>query len=98
MTNFKQLNLIQPIEHALKDAGYLAPTEIQQNTIPLVLQGKDVLGCAQTGTGKTAAFAIPILQKLHATNKAAGIRALVLTPTRELALQIEESLMIMAST
>ncbi|MFN8280358.1 MAG: DEAD/DEAH box helicase [Saprospiraceae bacterium] len=91
MTNFKQLNLIQPIEHALKDAGYLAPTEIQQNTIPLVLQGKDVLGCAQTGTGKTAAFAIPILQKLHATNKAAGIRALVLTPTRELALQIEES-------
>ncbi|HMW39333.1 MAG: DEAD/DEAH box helicase [Saprospiraceae bacterium] len=91
MTNFKQLNLIQPIEHALKDAGYQVPTEIQQNTIPLVLQGKDVLGCAQTGTGKTAAFAIPILQKLHATSKASGIRALVLTPTRELALQIEES-------
>lgn len=89
--NFNELNLIQPIAHALKDAGYKAPTEIQQSTIPLVLQGKDVLGCAQTGTGKTAAFAIPILQKLHNTNKSGGIRALVLTPTRELALQIEES-------
>jgi ATP-dependent RNA helicase RhlE len=92
---FDQLNLIQPILDALKTEGYTTPTPIQAQTIPLLLQGKDVLGCAQTGTGKTAAFAIPILQLMtqqHGSHKGyRTIKALVLTPTRELALQIEES-------
>lgn len=89
--NFTQLNLIQPIQHALADAGYASATEIQTKAIPLILKGRDILGCAQTGTGKTAAFAIPILQKLQSSQKRSAIRALVLAPTRELALQIEES-------
>ncbi len=89
--NFNQLNLIQPIVRAVTEAGYTSATEIQKKAIPPLLKGMDVLGCAQTGTGKTAAFAIPILQKLEASNKRTGIRALVLTPTRELALQIEEN-------
>ncbi|RYD53656.1 MAG: DEAD/DEAH box helicase [Sphingobacteriales bacterium] len=78
---------------ALDKAGYVHPTPIQQQAIPLVLQGRDVLGCAQTGTGKTAAFALPILQLLDAqgpSRQKPGIRVLVLTPTRELAIQIEE--------
>jgi len=92
---FENLNLIEPILKALKIEGYTQPTPIQEQSIPLILQGKDLLGCAQTGTGKTAAFAIPILQLLTAdarpdrNNKA--IKALILTPTRELAIQIEES-------
>jgi len=92
---FENLNLIEPILKALKIEGYTQPTPIQAQSIPLILQGKDLLGCAQTGTGKTAAFAIPILQILHTNtqpernNKA--IKALILTPTRELAIQIEES-------
>jgi len=94
MTNFKDLNLIQPIQKALDGLGYENPTPIQEQAIPPVLQGKDVLGCAQTGTGKTAAFAIPILQLLEAQklhNQRKSIKALIVTPTRELAIQIEES-------
>lgn len=89
--NFNQLNIIDPIQRALIDAGYTRATEIQNKAIPAILEGKDVLGCAQTGTGKTAAFAIPILQKLQSRKKQSGICVLVLTPTRELALQIEEN-------
>ncbi len=93
---FEQLSLIEPILRAVKKEGYLTPTPIQQQSIPIILQGRDLLGCAQTGTGKTAAFAMPILQLLSAAktqNQAQKkIRALILTPTRELAIQIEESL------
>jgi ATP-dependent RNA helicase RhlE len=90
---FEQLGLIEPILKAIKTEGYTNPTPIQEQAIPIVLKGKDLLGCAQTGTGKTAAFAIPILQLLH-QDKRSGykhIRALILTPTRELAVQIDES-------
>ena len=93
--DFQDLPLIPPLLDAAKACGYTSPTPIQRQTIPPVLAGRDVLGCAQTGTGKTAAFAMPILQRLHTQRKqrAGGrpIRALVLTPTRELALQIHES-------
>lgn len=92
---FEQLNLIEPILKALKTEGYTTPTPIQEQAIPIVLQGRDLLGCAQTGTGKTAAFAIPMLQLMHerklAGNSHHGIKALILTPTRELAIQIDES-------
>jgi ATP-dependent RNA helicase RhlE len=92
---FKDLNLIDPILRALETEGYTTPTPIQQQAIPILLQRKDLLGCAQTGTGKTAAFAIPILQLLHndgvPTIGTRQIRALILTPTRELAIQINES-------
>lgn len=92
---FEQLNLIEPILRALNTEGYTTPTPIQEQSIPILLQGRDLLGCAQTGTGKTAAFAIPILQILHEAKKAGstnkGIKALILTPTRELAIQIDES-------
>ena len=90
---FENLNLIDPILQALKTEGYTQPTPIQEKSIPIVLDRRDLLGCAQTGTGKTAAFAIPIIQILH-TEKEHGpkkIKALILTPTRELAIQIEES-------
>ncbi|RYG05527.1 MAG: DEAD/DEAH box helicase [Chitinophagaceae bacterium] len=92
---FSQLNLSDAILQAIQKEGYTNPTPIQQQSIPIILQGKDLLGCAQTGTGKTAAFAMPILQLLAANNNKAGgrkIRSLILTPTRELAIQIEESL------
>lgn len=91
--NFEQLNLTAPILRAVSDEGYTEPSPIQQQAIPPALEGRDVLGCAQTGTGKTAAFAIPILQRLAETPMAGvrPIRALVLTPTRELALQISDS-------
>jgi len=91
---FESLNLIEPILKALKEEGYTIPTPIQSQAIPLVLQGNDLLGCAQTGTGKTAAFAIPILQLLSANkvyDKKKKIRSLIVTPTRELAVQIGES-------
>lgn len=89
---FKQLDIIEPILKAVAAEGYTIPTPIQQQAIPLVLQRKDLLGCAQTGTGKTAAFAIPILQILHNQKPLApGIKVLILTPTRELAIQINES-------
>lgn len=90
---FQNLNLIDPILKSLKEEGYTSPTPIQEKSIPIVLSGQDLLGCAQTGTGKTAAFAIPILQLLE-SNKSQGrkkIRSLIVTPTRELAIQIEES-------
>ncbi len=92
MLSFEQLNLIEPILEAVKAEGYTNPTPIQEQSIPVLLEGKDLLGCAQTGTGKTAAFAIPILQLLY--NKKSshnGIKSLILTPTRELAIQIDES-------
>jgi ATP-dependent RNA helicase RhlE len=89
---FSDLNLIEPILNALKDEGYTHPTPIQAAAIPFVLQGRDLLGCAQTGTGKTAAFAIPIIQTLHTIPYVPNqIKCLILTPTRELAIQIEES-------
>ncbi len=92
---FEQLNLIEPILRALKTEGYTEPTPIQEKAIPVLLERKDLLGCAQTGTGKTAAFAIPILQLLFTKQiPAAGkrpIKALIVTPTRELAIQISES-------
>ena len=91
---FNELNLLEPILNALTKQGYTEPTPIQQQAIPYVLEGRDVMGCAQTGTGKTAAFAIPIIQRIHAskqTDNSNKIRALIVTPTRELAIQIEES-------
>lgn len=92
---FTQLNLIEPILKALTKEWYTTPTPIQAQAIPHILAGKDVLGCAQTGTGKTAAFAIPTLQILSSEKALAHtskeIKALILTPTRELAIQIEES-------
>ncbi len=90
---FNEMNLIAPLLMAVRQSGYEAPTPIQRETIPLVLAGKDILGCAQTGTGKTAAFALPILQLLSQSPRAGRrtIRALVLTPTRELAQQNYEN-------
>lgn len=94
--SFEKLNLIEPILKALQVEGYTKPTPIQEQSIPVLLERRDLLGCAQTGTGKTAAFALPILQLLHQDELykkgPAGIKALVLTPTRELAIQIGESL------
>ncbi|HWI25725.1 MAG TPA: DEAD/DEAH box helicase [Stellaceae bacterium] len=93
-STFSQLGLIEPLQRALNAENYVTPTPIQLQAIPQLLAGRDVLGVAQTGTGKTAAFALPILQRLAATRGAAqpkSPRALVLTPTRELALQIDES-------
>jgi len=93
--SFEKLSLIEPVMRALKSEGYIQPTPIQEQAIPVLLQRKDLLGCAQTGTGKTAAFAIPILQLLHQDELFVkgpdGIKALILTPTRELAIQIDES-------
>jgi ATP-dependent RNA helicase RhlE len=94
--NFSDLPIIEPIQNALKAEGYTSPTPIQQQAIVPILEGKDVLGCAQTGTGKTAAFAIPMLQLLSMPNQGLNtnkksVRALILTPTRELAIQIQES-------
>lgn len=90
---FKELNLIAPIQKALDAEGYTQPTPIQERSIPIILQKKDLLGCAQTGTGKTAAFATPILQLLAEKHEKGNrlIKALILTPTRELAIQIGES-------
>lgn len=92
--NFNDLSLNAPILKALQSNGYTQPTPIQQEAIPVVLQRKDLLACAQTGTGKTAAFALPIIQILSQQKQAdaaRGVRALILTPTRELAIQIEEN-------
>lgn len=92
---FENLGIIDPILKALEAEGYKHPTPIQEQSIPILLKGKDLLGCAQTGTGKTAAFAIPILQHLYKKKSSdkgrRKIKALVVTPTRELALQIGES-------
>ncbi len=92
--SFTKLSLINPILKALEEEGYTIPTPIQQQSIPIILAGRDLLGCAQTGTGKTAAFAIPILQLLSRNKefvKKRKIRSLIVTPTRELAMQIKES-------
>lgn len=91
---FKDLGIIDSILKALAEQGYEKPTPIQEQAIPILLKGKDLLGCAQTGTGKTAAFTIPILQKMlaNAPQGKRQIRALIVTPTRELALQIGESI------
>ncbi len=92
---FKELQLVEPILKALDKQGYTTPTPIQQQAIPILLEGRDLLGCAQTGTGKTAAFAIPIIQNLYNNiklrDKQRKIKALVVTPTRELAIQIGDS-------
>ena len=89
---FNSLGLIDPLLKALSQQGYSNPTPIQQQAIPIVLKQQDLLGCAQTGTGKTAAFALPILQLLHQQKQhVPGIKVLILTPTRELAIQINES-------
>jgi ATP-dependent RNA helicase RhlE len=91
---FRSLNIIEPILKAVEEEGYTTPTPIQEQSIPIILNGTDLLGCAQTGTGKTAAFAIPILQILRSTQtneRKRKIRSLILTPTRELAIQIGES-------
>jgi ATP-dependent RNA helicase RhlE len=91
---FEDLKVIAPIAQALSKKGYTAPSPIQEKAIPFILDKKDVFGCAQTGTGKTAAFAVPILQMLHqqeVNGKRPGIKALILAPTRELAIQIDES-------
>ncbi len=91
---FKELNLIEPLLRSLEEEGYTTPTPIQAEAIPILLKGIDLLGCAQTGTGKTAAFALPILQLLTENktfDKKKKIKSLIVTPTRELAIQIEES-------
>ena len=92
---FQSLNLTEPLQRALAAEGYTAPTPIQTQAIPHVLAGRDLIACAQTGTGKTAAFALPLLQRLDAARSAGaarGIRALILTPTRELAAQLRRQL------
>ena len=92
MSNFESLGLSEQLLESVKKEGYTVPTPVQEQAIPLLLKGRDVLGVAQTGTGKTAAFALPVLQ-IMAREKIQGrrnIRTLVLTPTRELAAQINE--------
>lgn len=95
MMLFEDLSLSSPIQTAITELGYKEPTPIQQQAIPFILDGRDLVGCAQTGTGKTAAFAIPIIQHLHrivgSGKKAKQIRALIVTPTRELAVQIGQN-------
>jgi len=95
--SFNNLQLIEPVLQALEKEGYTNPTPIQEKSIPVILQKRDLQGCAQTGTGKTAAFVIPILQLMYEEKQAAAqtshtIKALILTPTRELAIQIGESI------
>lgn len=92
---FKDLQLISPILKALEKKGYETPTPIQEQSIPILLKGHDLMGCAQTGTGKTAAFAIPIIQLVNEQIKSSRqrrIKALIVTPTRELAIQIDENI------
>jgi ATP-dependent RNA helicase RhlE len=96
LKTFEELDLIAPLQGALADKGYKVPTPIQAQTIPLALNGQDILGCAQTGTGKTAAFALPILNLLGKKDRKAKPNrplALILAPTRELAIQIKDSLL-----
>lgn len=92
---FTDLDIIKPIQKALKEEGYSKPTPIQSKSITPILEGRDLLGCAQTGTGKTASFAIPILQQIYNNKKSLKgkrtIKAVILAPTRELAIQIEEN-------
>ena len=90
MNNFSELNLGSALQSSLAKHGFVIPTPVQAKSIPPALEGKDVVATAQTGTGKTLAFALPLIHKLSAS-KAKGVRALILTPTRELAIQIEET-------
>ena len=94
--NFEQLGLIDPLVKALQVLNYKAPTPIQEKAIPLILKRKDVLGCARTGTGKTAAFTLPMIQLIHQIegrkSNETTLRALIITPTRELAIQINDSI------
>jgi len=89
LPSFRDLALIEPLLKALEDVGYETPSPIQAQVIPFMLQGKDVLGQAQTGTGKTAAFALPILSRINLQQK--DPQVLVLAPTRELAIQVAEA-------
>ena len=86
----REFHLIPPLTEAVRDMGYTRPTPIQAEVIPVILAGRDLIGCASTGTGKTAAFLLPILQRLHGETAHGKLRALILSPTRELALQIDE--------
>src|SRR2546426_5879889 len=95
--SFNELHLSAPMLDAIARAGYITPTPIQARAIGIALEGKDLIGCAQTGTGKTAAFAIPTIERLCASRPGAGARALVLAPTRELALQIAEHFAMLGS-
>jgi ATP-dependent RNA helicase RhlE len=95
--SFKDLPLTAAMLDAVAGAGYIVPTPIQARAIGIALEGRDVIGCAQTGTGKTAAFAIPTIERLCATRPGAGARALVLAPTRELALQISETFAVLGT-
>ena len=88
--NFSQLGLAPAQVSACESLGYITPTPIQRQAIPIVLSGRDVIGCAETGTGKTAAYLLPIIQRLNERTRP-GLRVLVLAPTRELALQIQEN-------
>src|SRR6185436_3529566 len=88
---FEDFHLSEAVLRAVRDEGYRQPTDIQRAAIPEILAGKDLMATAQTGTGKTAAFCLPMLDMLQ-RRKSGGLRALVLTPTRELALQVETSL------
>src|SRR5690554_3060848 len=91
LENFQELDLIEPLQRAIAAENYESPSDIQALAIPAILAGRDILGCAQTGTGKTAAFSLPMLQLLSATEQARGRRqprGLILSPTRELAAQI----------
>lgn len=92
--SFTQLGLAEPLLKAIEKRGFSTPSPIQEKAIPEILKGRDVLAAAQTGTGKTAGFGLPILQRLMPGNKVTGnnVRALILTPTRELAAQVEESI------
>jgi len=95
--SFSQLGLIEPLQKAVAHEGYTQPTPIQEQAIPHVLAGRDILGCAQTGTGKTASFVLPLLQRMHEQKRADSVKGhplktLILTPTRELATQIHESI------
>ena len=90
---FNELGLASPINQAVKDAGYTEPTPIQTAAIPVILQRHDLMGIAQTGTGKTAAFVLPLLSLIAANPpQHRGIRALIMVPTRELVVQIEENI------
>ena len=93
-TEFKDLPLMEPLQRALAEQGYTEPSPIQVQAIPLLLEGRDLLACAQTGTGKTAAFALPMLNRIVTQGRKPfrrGVRNLILVPTRELAVQVTES-------
>src|ERR1041384_1740272 len=90
MTTFADLGLSEPILQALRDVGYESPSPIQEQAVPALLEGRDVIGQAQTGTGKTAAFGLPIMEYVDASVD--EVQALVLTPTRELCIQVCQAL------